>query len=137
MMTDPFYCKIFVATDKSIEDVSRLVSVQVSEIFEDTEVEADVYRNDNFLSEWDRVQAFDFIENCQFFVDLVLVDENAKLTNEFHSNAAKLVNGIRRSIGIAVASCEFEDKIVDFCGWNWTVNNPNPPGSTSQTVVSG
>ena len=135
-MTDPFYCKIFVATDKPIEEVRRLVSMQVSEIFEDIEVDADVSRNDNFLSEWGQVEAFDFIENCQFFVDLALVEEYVKLTDQFHSNAAELVCGIRKSIGIAVASCEFEDKIVDFCGWNWTVNNPNPPGSTLQRGVS-
>ncbi|WP_210183329.1 hypothetical protein, partial [Methylobrevis pamukkalensis] len=46
----------------------------------------------------------------------------------FQSGVAALVSNLREGGRFVTASCDFEDLIADETGWNWTEDQPEPPG---------
>lgn len=127
-MPDPFYCKLYIDTDEDIDDLdAELNRLRVS-VFEGVAVEAPLYRNENFDAVAREKSPYEFIESSRFYAEVGTIEEVPEQLASFQSGVAALVSNLREGGRFVTASCDFEDLIADETGWNWTEDQPEPPG---------
>jgi len=58
---------------------------------------------------------------------LIVYTEEEGDTIEFKEKVAQFIIFLRKHWPYVVASCDFEDIIIEKTGWNWTEEKPLPP----------
>lgn len=132
-MPDPLYCKLYIDTDEGIDDLNaELNRLRASISFEGVAVEALLYRNENFNVAARGQTPYEFIENSRYYAEVGTIEEVPKQLAGFRFGVVVLVSGLRQGGRFVTAACDFEDLIADETGWNWTEDQPEPPGRTMQ-----
>jgi hypothetical protein len=129
-MPDPYYCKLYIDTDEDIAVLEAAVKRASDAIFSGIDVEAPVFRNEDFDAGARSRAPYDFIESSRYYIELGTIEEVPEQIPDFQSGVARLVRSLREEGRFVTASCSFEDVIADGTGWNWTEETPEPPGRT-------
>lgn len=112
------YCKLYVDTDHGIDYLRNLIAEINSRIFGDAEVFSAVYNNDVFSADADIDSELYPIERSRYYVEIDSEPGAGLEEKMFHFGIASLVNQLRLVCEYVVASCDFEDYIVQETGWN-------------------
>jgi len=131
-MADPYFCELYIDTDENIDDLKRVVDALVREEFSDVSVSAPVYRNDNFIPSARARVPYRFIECSRYYAEVGTEKDDPRWLAPFQSGIVGLVKKLRKGGRFVTASCVFEDLIVAQTGWNWTREQPEPPGRKVQ-----
>lgn len=127
-MSDPYYCKLYIDTDEAIDELEISISEFVKERFTGIEVEYPIFRNEDFEASATGRTPYDFIAASKYYVELGTIEEIPEQIEKFHSKTANLIAALREGGRFVTASCDFEDLIAAETGWNWTEEDPQPPG---------
>lgn len=122
-----YYCKLYIDSSEERPELQEIIDRRLKEYFQEIEVEAPVFDNENFTGETDHRSQFYPIERSRFYVEVDSECTRNDLIAEFQQGIARLVQWLREGGRFVVASCEFEDLIVSETGWNWTPETPVPP----------
>lgn len=129
-MADPFYCKLYIESGEDLNDLQGEINRLVGGIFTEADVEAPLFKNEDFDSQRSSENIYDPVYSSQFYVELGLIDENDSHVTGFQTGAVELIKLLRRN-RFVTASCDFEELIAAETGWNWTEETPEPPGRNS------
>ncbi|KQS83175.1 MULTISPECIES: hypothetical protein [unclassified Rhizobium] len=126
-MSDPFYCKLYIDTDETIDGLRKALDEHCRILFHDLNLETSLRRNEAFDSSARNQGPYDFIRSARFYADIETADETPQQAAGFQSAVATLVSRLRDGGRIVMAACDFEDLIIGETGWNWTKDDPEPP----------
>lgn len=141
------YCKLYIDTNLDIQDTKRIIDDATSEIysnFKELEEESryfyeeqnskipyisnSIHRNENHDSSIPvgmkpcGVTAKFYVEVDDEYDDR----DDDEDTEIFVKMTIEIIKILRKNLEYVVASCEFEDKVVEETGWNWTEETPFP-----------
>jgi hypothetical protein len=118
---------LYIDTDEDIDDLEAELNRLLVSVFEGLRIEAPLFRNENFEADKNEQAPYDFIESSQYYSEIGTIEEAPEQLPNFHSGVATLITRLRAGGRIVTASCDFEDFIASETGWNWTVDQPQPP----------
>jgi len=118
-----------------IEELQALIDDYIENFVERDTIDAIVFKNESYRVCSNIDSATYPVDRSRYYVDVepVLNEELGECT--FESVTAQLVNWLRQICGYVVASCKFEDYIVEQTGWNWTPEHPLPPKSSKGSAI--
>jgi hypothetical protein len=122
-----YYCKLYIDTVEEQSEIQEILNSLVQQVFEHIEVDADVFRNEDYDSTVGPNSPLYPVERSRFYVEMDSECERDDLTSEFQLGVARLVKLLRDGGRFVVASCDFEDLVSAETGWNWTPDNPLQP----------
>ena len=110
-----------------IKELQALIDKKVQNFFEFSPVDAVVFPNENYQVSSNVHSTTYPVDRSRYYVEIepALDRHSEKLTFDFA--IAQLVRSLRKDCDYVVASCDFEDYIVEQTGWNWGPDNPLPP----------
>lgn len=126
-MSDLYYCKIYIDTEASIEEIETVLADVVADTLEGISVEYPVYRNENFYPAARKNVPYEFVECSRYYVEMGVEENTPEGLSIFHSAVVAVIRRLREAGCFATASCDFEDVVAEATGWNWTEGNPEPP----------
>jgi len=123
------YCKIYIDSNADKAAMDSLLDEGVALFFGGGVVECDVFRNEVYFSNAASESLTYPIDRSRYYVEIdtdsdVMVTEDA-----FRLGVWKMIVWLRERAIFVVASCDFEDYVVEITGWNWTPEQPLPPAS--------
>lgn len=127
-MPNSYFCKLYIDTDEQIAEFLDVLNKSKFSIFNGVPVEVLTYRNEDFKAASRKLAPYDFIECSRYYVDVGVVREISEQILDFQYGVARLVSNLRDGRRFVIASCDFEDVIIEKTGWNWTKDAPEPPG---------
>lgn len=128
-MAGPFYCSLYVDTGESRDELSRKVKQLLREELYGRVLEVLTYRNDIFEAAAEDEMPYDFIKCSRYYLEVyALEEETPDQMAQFQSGVAELISDLRKAGRFVTASCVFEELITEKTGWNWTTDDPEPPG---------
>lgn len=121
------YCKIYIEAECSKAELKSYVMANLGEIFgEVNDVHVFVDKNDS--TEFERREPRAIVSPAIRATHYMEIDTKAATeTLEFKKGIAQLIIFLRKRWPYVVASCDFEDFIIEKTGWNWTEEKPLPP----------
>lgn len=121
------YSKIYIDADCSMHELKDILSFDKEDIFGDENyVRVFVDRNDSTDAERREPRAvFSPAIRATFYLEVYTEEEGD--TIEFKEKVAQFIIFLRKHWPYVVASCDFEDFIIEKTGWNWTEEKPLPP----------
>lgn len=134
--TDTPYCRLYIDTGESREAVQTLLDGLTSSCFERLRVSAPVFKNDGSGPDGNHPRPYDPIEESQWTVEIDAEDNSPQAFEAFQAGICVAIEGLRDAGFIVTASCAFEQRVAVETGWNWTVENPEPP-ALSVRIGSG
>lgn len=121
------YCRLYIDAEMGIEELQTFVDEGVENFFESGSVDAVVFQNENYQAD-SNLQSITYpVARSRYYVEIEPASDRDLEKFAFESAIARLVDCLRKECEYVVASCEFEDFIVEQTGWNWTLANPLPP----------
>lgn len=126
-MSPQAFCELYIDTDESAEEIDVAVRREGQEAFGGLNVEVVTYRNEDFEPSARRRSPYSAVECSRYYSEITAPAAEDR-ANEFQSGTATLVRALREGGRFVTASCDFEEVIADVTGWNWTKENPEPPG---------
>ena len=112
------YCKLYIDSPGDIRAVGAIVEDLWLKIFsEDHDVFYSLHKNENYSDAEEKNLVSSPVKRSKFYMEIDAPDEMEG--DKFKGAVALLIVGLRRDVDYVVASCEFEDYIVDVTGWNW------------------
>lgn len=127
-MPDQFYCKLYIDTSENIDELDAELTRLCNSAFQGFAVEAPVYRNGNFDVSARELSPYEFIESSQYYAEVGTIETAPAQLARFQSGVVVLVSNLREGGRFVTASCDFEELIIEETGWNWTKDQPEPPG---------
>ena len=127
-MSSQLFCELYVDTDESIEELENAVNQAVREAFGGLTVDMVTYRNEDFEPSARQRSPYSAIECSRYYMEVAARSASTDRAGEFQSGTAAFVRALRDGGRFVSASCDFEEVIADLTGWNWSRNNPEPPG---------
>lgn len=121
------YSKIYIDADCSMHELENILSSNKDNIFgNENHVRVFVDKNDSTDAERREPRAvFSPAIRATFYLEVYTKEEGD--TIEFKERVAQLIIFLRKRWPYVVASCDFEDFIIEKTGWNWTEEEPLPP----------
>ena len=121
------HCKVYVDFNGDADDLQDLVDEKIGRLFDLKEVYAVAFRNESYRASTDLNSAIYPIERSRCYVEIETDAKELGDEMKFQAGVARLVSELRFDCDYVVASCEFEDYIIEQTGWNWTLEHPKPP----------
>jgi hypothetical protein len=121
------YCKLYIDVEMGIEELQSLIDENVENFFESGSVDVIVFQNENYQVGSNLQSTTYPVDRSRYYVEIEPASDRDLERFTFESAIAQLVDWLRKECEYVVASCEFEDFIVEQTGWNWTLENPLPP----------
>ena len=125
---EPLFCELYVDTDEEIEELEKAIRRASEHAFADISVEFVVYRNDDFDPSAKQRYPYSSIEASQYLAEVSPQTDLSEQPTQYQLGVARLIGALREPGRIVSASCDFEDLIAKETGWNWTRDQPEPPG---------
>ena len=121
------YSKIYIDADCSMHELENILSSNKDNIFGNgNHVRVFVDKNDSTDAERRTPRAvFSPAVRATFYLEVYTKEEGD--TIEFKERVAQFIIFLRKHWPYVVASCDFEDFIIEKTGWNWTEEEPLPP----------
>lgn len=125
------YSKLYIDTDASLKEVSEYIQDQLAESFnlynehQINMFDKSVYKNENF-NPYVKTGFKDDGTEARYYVEIGDEDEDGENTDDFKQGLVNLIIKLRFKFGYVVASCDFEDYIIEKTGRNWTEDTPFP-----------
>lgn len=113
----------------NFDEISNYISLCSKEIFNNygDDFSAPVYKNE--ISDYKYRSKFHKMPiiptDSRYYVEAGTYD-NDEDTQEFKEKIVELIILLRSKYNYVVASCDFEDFIIDNTGWNWNSEHPYP-----------
>jgi len=126
-MSPQSYLELYIDTDESAEEIEVAVKREGREAFGRLNVEVVTYRNEDFEPSARQRSPYSAIECSRYCAEITALGTEDR-ADEFQSGTAALVRALRAGGRFVTASCDFEEVIADLTGWNWTRDEPEPPG---------
>lgn len=60
--------------------------------------------------------------------EVALDEEQSEFAERFQAGVVRLVEMLRSRGAFVAASCDFEERIAQETGWNWSARTAEPPG---------
>jgi hypothetical protein len=127
-MSPQLFCELYIDTDESAEELENAMNQAGREAFRDLSVEVVTYRNEDFEPPTRQCSPHSAIECSRYYAEVAARSAPIDRADEFQSGTAALVRALREGGRFVSASCDFEGVIADLTGWNWSRDNPEPPG---------
>lgn len=127
-MSPQLFCELYIDTEESPEEIETAVTRASREAFRDLSVEVVTYRNEDFEPSARQRSPYSAIECSRYYAEVAALSAPIDRVDEFQSGTAALVRALREGGRFVTASCDFEEVIAELTGWNWTRDQPEPPG---------
>ncbi len=121
------YCKLYIDDEMAIEELQRLADKGVEFFFNSTSADAVVFANENYLTKKGGDYSTDPVYRSKYYVEIENEPGEDFERESFVAGTAGLVQWLRGYCEYVVASCDFEEDIVEKTGWNWTLETPMSP----------
>lgn len=118
------YCKLYIATEIDQAELESEFSRGFDECVQLRGVEYTLFPND--LHQTGSRYLLDPVARSNFYVEIDSDPDVSISPDMFNAAIARLIIWLRHRYGYVVASCGFEDYIVEATGWNWTAERPLP-----------
>lgn len=125
---DPLFCELYIDTDEKIEELEKAIGRASEHAFADISVGIVVYRNDDFDASAKERYPYSSIEASQYLAEVAPQTDLSEQPTQYQLGVARLIEALREPGRFVSASCDFEDLIAAETGWNWTRDQPEPPG---------
>lgn len=90
-------------------------------------VEYSLFVNDNHIDGASITSSTYPVDRSRYYVEIDSDPADVGSEGDFNRSVSELVIWLRLKCDFVVASCDFEDYIVEVTGWNWTPEHPLPP----------
>lgn len=120
-------CKLYI--DAGCNDVvlQDFMDGEVGEIFDGFDLVATVFCNENYNKQASLFSPLYPVERSRFYVEIDSDSDCGLSLEGFQSGVADLIVRLRGYCDYVVASCDFEEYVIERTGWNWTIESPLPP----------
>ena len=119
-------CRLWIDAPVKFDAVRAALAAQIGDQFEGLAVACDLDRNDGF--DLDRKDRADFIASSPWTAWLEVERTDAFAVDAFQAGVCRLISDLRAQGFLVTAACVFEDRVIAATGWNWSVDQPHPPG---------
>lgn len=126
-MSEP-YCRLYIDTDDDRAGVQAAIDAYLPQAFEELVVEAPVFKNTGFEPRARARNRYDPIECSPLTAEVGAFDESAEHVEPFQTGLVRLVAELRARGYFVTASCDFEERVTEETGWNWSTQTTEPPG---------
>ena len=121
------YCKLYIDVENDIEELQARIDDNVQIFFEPGFVDVVVFRNEHYQIRSDIDSSTYPADRPRYHAEIAAASDRELEKPTFESAIAQLVTWLRTECEYVVASCEFENQIVEQTGWNWMLQNRLPP----------
>jgi hypothetical protein len=128
-MSEP-YCRLYIDTDDDRASVQAVIDTYLPRAFEGVVVDAPVFKNTGFEPGARVKHPYDPIECSPLTAEVGTIDERPDDVTPFQAGLVRLVAELRRRGYFVTASCDFEERVTEETGWNWSTKSTEPPGRT-------
>ena len=122
------YCRLYIETNESRGAVQTRLDFLTSSRFQHIKVSAPVFKNDGYDPVGLRSKPYDPIEASRWTAELDAEERSPEAFETFQAGVSAVIRDLRGAGFAVTASCDFEDRVAIETGWNWTAENPDPPG---------
>jgi hypothetical protein len=96
--------------------------------FDGLSADAQVLRNKSFDAQARAQSAYDPVLCSALTAEVSAEDEKSQAVEAFQNGVIRLVQLLRARGAHVTASCDFEDRVAQETGWNWSARTTEPPG---------
>ncbi|RYG85561.1 MAG: hypothetical protein EON59_11945 [Alphaproteobacteria bacterium] len=125
---DTPYCRLYIDTKESREAVQALLDALTSSRFDHLQVSAPVFKNHGYDPVGLSSRSYDPIEASPWTAEIDAEEGSPQAFETFQAGISAVIGDLRAAGFKVTASCDFEDRVAAETGWNWTSENPEPPG---------
>lgn len=125
---DTPYCRLYIDTNESRGAVQMLLDGLTSSRFPDIQVSAPVFKNHGYDPVGLTSKPYDPIVASPWTAEIDAEESSPEAFEKFQAGVSAVIRDLRGAGFAVTASCDFEDRVVIETGWNWTAENPDPPG---------
>lgn len=122
------YCKIYMDSDVDEAAMESMLTRGMLLFFDSTAVECAVFKNETYLSGAQPDSMTYPIDRSRYYIEIDVEPDAGVGQGEFEMGISNLIVWLRERSEFVIASCDFEEFIIESTGWNWTSENPYPPG---------
>ena len=120
------YCKIYIDSSADKATMDSLLGEGVALFFGRGAVQWDVFRNEVFFSNATPESMTYPVDRSRYYVEIDAESDAIGSEDAFRFGISKMIIWLRERAKFVVASCDFEDYVVEITGWNWTPEKPLP-----------
>ena len=122
------YCRLYIDTDDDRASVQALINALLPTAFRAVIVDAPVFKNSAFDARARLRKRYDPLECSPLTSEVSAIDESSANVEPFQAGLVRLVRELRTLGYLTTASCDFEERVSEATGWNWSVQTTEPPG---------
>ena len=126
-MLEP-YCRLYIDTDEDRSRVRSTMDECLRAAFQGIMVDASVFKNTAFDAHARARRRYDPIECSPLTSEVCAIDERPEHVEPFQAGTVRLIRELRARGYTVTASCDFEERVSQETGWNWSMENTEPPG---------
>jgi len=126
------YCKLYVHSDADEDVMDSIFDAGVDLFLTPYAIVGLIFRNESYIFDANPEADTYALDRSRYYAELG-VDPDADVSEEkFKSCVSNLIVWLRARTECVIASCEFEDYVIQTTGWNWTPEQPLPPPKSLQ-----
>lgn len=122
------YCKLYIDDIDDRTSLECLVGDGIDKFFDLKSLAFTVFDNENYITPYDVKSSTYPVDRSRYYIEIDTDFGDDPDGDKFKSGVADLVIWLRGRCKYVVVSSDFEDYIVEKTGWNWTKEQPLPPG---------
>jgi len=123
------YCKLYIDADLGLAEMEDVFDLGFKECINIPGVEYSLFVNDNRVEKVNIASSTYPVDRSRYYIEIDSDPSGLSNEDDFNGSLSKLVIWLRLRFNFVVASCDFEDYIVEVTGWNWTSEHPLQPTS--------
>lgn len=121
------YCKIYMDSDSDEANVESMLNEGMLLFFDSAVVECAVFKNETYLPDAAPDSGTYPIDRSRYYIEIDAELDAGGDEDKFKIGISNLIVWLRERSEFVIASCDFEDFIIERTGWNWTPDSPFPP----------
>ncbi|WP_313459561.1 hypothetical protein [Achromobacter sp.] len=122
------YCKVYMDSDADEAAMESMLNEGMRLFFDAAVVECAVFKNEIYLSDAHPDSMTYAIDRSRYYIEIGTEPDAGIGQSKFEIGISNLIVWLRERSEFVIASCDFEEFIVESTGWNWTPETPFPPG---------
>jgi len=118
---------IYIDTDLDQKQLQKVFALGFDECVSMNGVEYTLFSNDDYINGAEMAFPSRLVERSRYYAEIDSDPEGVADEASFNKSISDLIVWLRQKYDFVVASCDFEDYIIETTGWNWTPEQPVPP----------
>ncbi|WP_434644474.1 hypothetical protein [Achromobacter piechaudii] len=116
-------------SDSDEANVESMLNKGMLLFFDPTVVEWAVLKNETYLPDATPESRAFPIDRSRYYIEIDAELDAGGGEDKFKIGISNLIVWLRERSECVIASCDFEDLIIERTGWNWTLESPFPPSA--------